>query len=85
MDNTQDLLGNDSEVSCITLQHEYDPYLPTHPSTVIPEETLEEGINTPPPISCIYTTCLFENADSSKLTQPDSSSETSSNPIRTSV
>ena len=58
MDNTQDFLGNDSEVSCITLQHEYDPYLPTHPSPVIPEETLEDGINTPPP-SCVNTPHTF--------------------------
>ena len=58
MDNTQDLLGNDSMVHCNTLQHEYEPYLPTHSSPVIPEETLEEGINTPPPPH-VYTPHAF--------------------------
>ena len=48
MDCSQELLELDSEISRISIFKESDPLLPVLPSPDIPEEPLEEGLNTPP-------------------------------------
>ena len=48
MDYSQDLLEFDSEVNRINIPRESDPFLPVLPSSNIPEEPLEDGLNTPP-------------------------------------
>ena len=48
MDCSQDLLEFDSKVNRINIPRESDPFLPVLPSPDIPEEPLEDGLNTPP-------------------------------------
>ena len=48
MDYSQDLLEFDSEVNRINVPRGSDPFLPVLPSPDIPEEPLEDGLNTPP-------------------------------------
>ena len=48
MDCSQDLLEFDSEVNRINIPRESDPFLPALPSPDIPEEPLEDGLNTLP-------------------------------------
>ena len=48
MDYSQDLLEFDSEVNRINIPGESDPFLPVLPLPDIPEEPLEDRINTPP-------------------------------------
>ena len=48
MDSLQDLIGEDSEVSRINFLRDSDSMLPILPSPKVPEEKLEDGLNTPP-------------------------------------
>ena len=48
MDCSQDLLEFDSEVNKINIPRESDPFLPMLPSPDIPEEPLDDGLNTLP-------------------------------------
>ena len=48
MDCSHDLLELDSEISRINILKGSDALLPVLPSLDIPEEPLEEGLNTPP-------------------------------------
>ena len=48
MDCSQDLLGLDSEIGRMNIPRDSDPFLPVLPSPEIPEEPLEDGLNTPP-------------------------------------
>ena len=48
MDCSQDLLEFDSEVNRMNIPRESDPFLPVLSSMDIPEEPLEDGLNTPP-------------------------------------
>ena len=48
MDCSQDLLELDSEISRTNFLRGSDPFLPVIPSLEIKEESLEDGLNTPP-------------------------------------
>ena len=48
MDCSQDLLELDSEISRINIFKDSDPFLPVLPPPEISEESLEDGLNTPP-------------------------------------
>ena len=48
MDCSQDLLELDSEISRMNILKESDPFLPVLPSSDIPEESLADGLTTPP-------------------------------------
>ena len=58
MDCSQDLLEFDNEVNRINIPRESDPFLPVLPSPDIPEEPLEDGLNTPP-ITPLQSTHAF--------------------------
>ena len=48
MDCSQDLLELDSEIRRINILKGSDPFLPMLPSPDLPEESLADGLNTPP-------------------------------------
>ena len=56
MDYSQELLEFDSEVNRINIPRESDPFLPVLPLLDIPEEPLEDRLNTPPvtPLQCSH-------------------------------